>query len=226
MSSFRDRVTAVAAGRWPDILAQLGGVPEEFLVVSKTKESPCPNCGGDTRYRFDDKYGEGDWFCSHCGGKDHQGGGGTGFDLLMRMKGWTFSEALRAVAQYLGVEDGWRSPTTFNSAEWDGFWQYTDEFVVVRRNRDTVDRKGKREKDVLPYRWNSQRWECKRPDPLLPLYNRDDLLRRRDTPVLVVEGEKTADAAIALLPALVCYWIGAENPRESSISRTVRGRST
>ena len=90
---------AAASGRWPQILADLAGVTPEQLC---RREGPCPNCGGSTRFRWDQDEGDGAWHCSHCGGKDSRGGGGNGIDLLCRIQGWTFAEAAAQVDLHLG----------------------------------------------------------------------------------------------------------------------------
>jgi putative DNA primase/helicase len=82
---------AAASGRWPQILADLGGIRPEQLC---RREGPCPNCGGSTRFRWDQDDGNGAWHCSHCGG-------GTGIDLLMRVRRWSFAEALVQVDLHL-----------------------------------------------------------------------------------------------------------------------------
>lgn len=87
----RRDVTAEVVGRWPGVLRALG-VDEAFL---RNKHGPCPLCGGKDRYRFDDKDGKGTWFCSHCGA-------GSGFDLVMRMKGVEFKEAAGMVREVIG----------------------------------------------------------------------------------------------------------------------------
>jgi len=90
---------AAAAGRWPEILCSLGGLSADQLC---RREGPCPACGGDTRFRWDQDDGDGGWHCSHCGGKDRQGGGGNGVDLLIRLRGWSYPEALQHVDGWLG----------------------------------------------------------------------------------------------------------------------------
>ena len=61
-------------------------------------------------------------------------------------------------------------------------------------------------KDVLPYTFcegpdGKQRWQWKDlPRGRRPLYGLDFLAARPDAPVLVVEGELTADAARILFP--------------------------
>ena len=46
-------------GKWYDILVALG-VSSDYL---DGQHHPCPVCGGTDRFRFDDKDGEGSWFC-------------------------------------------------------------------------------------------------------------------------------------------------------------------
>lgn len=60
---------------------------------------------GDDRFRFDDKNGDGSWYCSHCGGTDFKGGGGNGFDLIMRVLKCDFSEAKKKVSEFLGYSN-------------------------------------------------------------------------------------------------------------------------
>jgi putative DNA primase/helicase len=82
---------AAAQGRWREILPALG-VP---LKVLNGKHQPCPSCGGKDRFRFDDKRGDGDYFCSHCGA-------GKGFKLLQLLKGWDFKKAADEVDAIIG----------------------------------------------------------------------------------------------------------------------------
>lgn len=69
-NTFIQDVRTKANGHWEGILQQLG-------IPTNRQESECPNCGGNTRYRFDDKEGRGTYFCSHCGA-------GTGVGLVMK----------------------------------------------------------------------------------------------------------------------------------------------
>ena len=87
-----------ALGRWSDLLTALGGLEPAQL---NGRHQPCPLCGGRDRYRFDDRQGSGSWFCNQCGGKDQLGGGGTGIDLLMRLRHWSYRQAFEAVERYL-----------------------------------------------------------------------------------------------------------------------------
>lgn len=94
---------SAADGRWPSILQALGGLSPDQL---ENRHQPCPACAGTDRYRWDDDDGPGSWYCSHCGGRNRQGGGGTGIGLLMRVRGWDFKTAARAVEQHLGITPG------------------------------------------------------------------------------------------------------------------------
>jgi putative DNA primase/helicase len=78
----------------------LAGVSPTQLT---NRHQPCPACAGTDRYRWDRDDGPGGWFCSHCGGRNHQGGGGTGMDLLLRLTGWTFPDTCRRIEAHLGL---------------------------------------------------------------------------------------------------------------------------
>ncbi len=51
---------------WPEALRRLG-VSAELLGK---RQVPCPQCGGNTRYRFTNKFHRGNWICNHCGSGD------------------------------------------------------------------------------------------------------------------------------------------------------------
>lgn len=88
-----NEVKLAARGSWRLILTSLG-VDVQYL---KNRHGPCPGCGGTDRYRFDDKDGDGCYFCSGCGA-------GDGFDLLKIAHGWGSKEAFKAVRNILGVQ--------------------------------------------------------------------------------------------------------------------------
>lgn len=82
-----------ARGKWPSILRHYG-LGDEYM---RNVHGPCPLCGGNDRYRFDDKNGDGDYYCNNpdCGP-------GTGFDLLIGLRGWTFKETADNVDAVVG----------------------------------------------------------------------------------------------------------------------------
>jgi putative DNA primase/helicase len=82
-----------AAGRWQEILPQLGIAPHFFV----NKHGPCPLCGGVDRFRFDDRDGTGSYYCNQCGP-------GPGLLLIRKFKKWDHATACRAVDEIIGRE--------------------------------------------------------------------------------------------------------------------------
>ena len=80
-----------ARGKWRGILLSLGA-EDKFL---QNKHGPCPFCGGTDRYRWDNKDGNGTFFCSQCGC-------GNGFDFISKLKGWDFKTAAHEVDKLIG----------------------------------------------------------------------------------------------------------------------------
>tara|TARA_B100000035_G_C21036428_1_gene571211 strand:+ start:4972 stop:7047 length:2076 start_codon:yes stop_codon:yes gene_type:complete len=187
-----------AEGRWPELLRDLAGLTDGQL---KDEHGPCPLCGGKDRYRFDDKDGKGTYFCNQCGA-------GDGFALLMKKNGWTFREAAKAVERKLGLEaDRAAGPNTASQGtNHPVFWQYTESFRVKRQ-----DLPGGR-KRVRPETFVDGRWVEKGPakGTIRPLLYECRIAENPEATVLVVEGEKTCDAAQKLFPnGVVCTtWSG------------------
>lgn len=75
-----------ARNRWVGLLIHFG-IAEHFL---KNRHGPCPCCGGKDRFRFDNKDGNGTFYCSQCGP-------GDGFELLKRFTGLPFKELARQI---------------------------------------------------------------------------------------------------------------------------------
>jgi putative DNA primase/helicase len=82
-----------ARHRWPEILPQLG-IEARFLV---NKHGPCPLCGGKDRFRFDDKDGEGTYYCNQCGA-------GTGLILIRKKNDWDFKTACAEIDRIIDNE--------------------------------------------------------------------------------------------------------------------------
>lgn len=87
----------IARGKWQAILPALG-VEARFLT---NVHGPCPICptGGVDRFRWDNKDGDGTYFCSQCGA-------GDGVRLVMLFRGWSFPHAvheIEAVANFAPV---------------------------------------------------------------------------------------------------------------------------
>ena len=87
-----------AYGRWPEIHAALG-IPARLLDTRK--HQPCPHCGGKDRFRYTDHKHGGGYICNQCTPE-----GGSGFDLLTLVFGYTFTESVNQVSALLGFLDG------------------------------------------------------------------------------------------------------------------------
>lgn len=184
------RITDLANGQWPSILGALAGLSADQLT---DKHQPCPLCGGKDRYRFDDQDGSGSWFCNQCGGPDQAGGGGLGMEMLLRRTGWTFKEAAQRIEQHLGIPPQRPEPPTKGA---EHVWHYSETFLVCRFPG----------KKIRPLSWSGSSWEWKAPPSPRPLLNLDQI-RTRHCTVLIVEGEKAADAAAKLYSkAVVTTW--------------------
>ena len=87
-----DEAKRRAHGRWTEILRSLG-VDDRILG---RRNGPCPSCGGTDRFQYTDKFGEGNYYCRHCGA-------GGGFKLLQAALGLDFATALRQVESCVGA---------------------------------------------------------------------------------------------------------------------------
>jgi putative DNA primase/helicase len=85
--------TERARGRWSEILPILG-IAQKFL---RNRHGPCPLCGGKDRFRFDDRNGDGTYYCNQCGA-------GTGIILLRKLHGWDYARACREIDYIIGCE--------------------------------------------------------------------------------------------------------------------------
>ncbi|MGA7586033.1 MAG: DUF927 domain-containing protein [Rouxiella badensis] len=89
MDTFVNDVRTKANGHWEGIFQRLD-------IPTNRSEGECPNCGGNTRYRFDDREGRGTYYCSHCGA-------GTGLDLVMKVNQCGARKAAELVADALAL---------------------------------------------------------------------------------------------------------------------------
>jgi hypothetical protein len=80
-----------AHGLWRRILLEFG-VPYGALTG---KHQPCPACGGKDRFRYDDRHGDGDYYCNVCGP-------GKGISLVAKVNGWSYAEAARRIDELIG----------------------------------------------------------------------------------------------------------------------------
>jgi len=80
-------------------------------------------------------------------------------------------------------------------------------------------------KDFFPMTYWTSGWQSKSWPRPRPLYNQSALIAAPDLPVLVVEGEKAADAAMALLPGFVAItWPGGSSSVQHADWTPLTGR--
>ena len=188
-------------GNWPEVLTAVAGLTSEQVT---DKHQKCPLCGGKDRYRFDDINGEGTWFCNKCGGPTRQGGAGNGWEMLMRKNNISFAQALDVVSRHFGLTDVKPEPQVKNA---ERIWHYNDELAVARIKMPH----GKKSYRQLYY--DGEAWIYRLPpkykkENSKPLFNLGKI-RATSGWVLIVEGEKTCDAAAKLFPDIACTtWSG------------------
>lgn len=91
---FEARVTGIkqrAHGRWSALLPMLG----IDAALLNRRNQPCPLCGGQDRYQYTDKFGDGNYHCRGCGP-------GDGIKLLQALLGWDFGTVLLRLEACLG----------------------------------------------------------------------------------------------------------------------------
>lgn len=90
---------------------------------------------------------------------------------------------------------------------------------VVRCDKD-VDGDKAKSFVQFSYNWIKNRWQASWSGDGKPLYNLQEIVSRPDVPVMVVEGEKTAEAAKLLFPEYVVTTscMGSASPRSSNWS--------
>lgn len=86
------QVKELANGRWDSILLGLG---VDELILNR-KNQPCPSCNGSDRFQYTNYKDDGSYHCRGCGS-------GDGFNLLNITLSLEFKEALKQVADFIGV---------------------------------------------------------------------------------------------------------------------------
>jgi len=150
-----DAVKQAAQGRWPEILSALGGIEPGLL---DGKHHPCPKCGGRDRFRLIDPEA-GALYCNQC---FHEGNG-DGLAALQWLCGWSFSESLEQVAQYLGLPTDGPKRSNGRSAgtDWLAKARRFFERPAAREKRaELAEVLGVDEEPVEQLRvgWDGQRW--------------------------------------------------------------------
>lgn len=89
--TFHQKTYEAARGKWRGILLELG-MPAAALTG---KHCPCPMCGGENRFRFDNKDQRGTFICNQCGA-------GDGVKLAVAFVGKPFREVCDQIDAILG----------------------------------------------------------------------------------------------------------------------------
>lgn len=108
-ASMKPDIIRLSRHQWQHILPAAGIAPHYL----KNAHQSCPLCGGKDRYRFDDKDGNGTYFCNQCGA-------GNGFTLLQKHLNIDFKQAAQIVSQILGIDTGNKAipqPTPFRQPQ-------------------------------------------------------------------------------------------------------------
>lgn len=218
-----DLIRSAASHRWPEILSTVGGVARELLDGG---HHPCPQCGGDDRFRMIDA-AAGALLCNQCFSTKN----GDGFAAIQWLCSVNFGEALARVADYLGIEPSAASKAKGKTAApakerkshptpraaflsvWRGLtkagkspqgdcpgWMYEnaagEESFLVIRYQ-TVDGKTYR-----PFHSpdGGKSWLVGDPPATkIPLYQLQSIAAADpDSPVYIVEGEKCVDVAMGV----------------------------
>ncbi len=227
----------------------LPGILPSFLPGGKLqgREYVCSDLSGGQGGSLSVNTDTGKWADFGTGEK-----GGDPVSLFAAIWGVKQSEAARRLAEIMGTvtEAPKRHTTARTTTEttWtstpavklpairhpqhgipDATWEYLDKkggLLGYACRYDQPDGK----KDIIPYTHGidekgvtSWRWKSF-PEPR-PIYGLNKLSERLDAPVLIVEGEKTADAAGRLLPGAVCTtWPGGSNAVGKADYSPLKGR--
>ncbi len=184
-------------GNWRAVLAS-HGIDEKLL---DGRHNPCPGCGGTNRFRFDDKEGRGTWICSQ-GGKGEVAG--DAFALLVHAGHAKDSlDALKLIcAGDMPATPRSRSATLRTDYSYrlaDGSPWLTVTRIDYEDGSKTFSQKTAR--GLTPTKDPDHRWLPYR----LPEWAKEDCN------VLIVEGEKCADAVHGLGLAATTNAGGAGN---------------
>ena len=90
----RVRNSFSSTSQWRDTLTSIG----IDLPRGKT-QGPCPCCGGTDRFTFDDKYGNGNWYCRQC-----EPSSGDGIALVANVFRISQLEAAKELARAVGID--------------------------------------------------------------------------------------------------------------------------
>ena len=172
---------------------------------------------------------------------------GDSIDLIAQARGITKFQALQWAHEFLGIPVLAKASITpmpvdllkfkhpkFKAIPAAAAWPYHDtqgRIIAYAVRFDFPPKPGETDpgKDVVPFRWIDGKWRSKGwlKDGLerSPLYNLHQLTSRPSFPVLLVEGEKTAEAALRIFPTrIVTTWQGGSKSFSKADLEPLQGR--
>lgn len=193
--------------------------PSRTALTPSCRATPCPICGrskdGDCRISPEQV------LCHH-GSSHHPPEGLKPGEVITGRDGqqWAYCKDSADGLWATFVLDRPRSESAPTSEPptrgAESVWRYSDTFLVCRFP-------GKR---IRPLTWVDGAWVWKAPGGKRPLLLSHQLADRPDAQVLVVEGEKTWDAAQRLFPQVICCtWSGGCKALQKSDFTPLAGRS-
>ncbi len=225
-----EEIKRLATGREIEILEHVAGIPRVVLDNSK-REHPCPKCDGNTRFRLIDAKA-GAVRCSRCFAE----GCGDYFAAVQWMKGTDFAGALALIGDHLQATPQSAKPHSAGSSRkplipktLTGTWVYTDEAgnPLYRVKRFDWIENGVKKKSIFQERFENGKFVVGLNDALkqaggVPLYL-PEIVKRKDEPLYIVEGEKCCDALIKL-GLLATTASGGSNNNRLDWLQCVQGR--
>lgn len=242
-----DYVRSATRGRWPDIIAATCSIDRDTL---DGKHHPCPRCGGTDRFRaFNDFSESGGVLCNQC----HDSKNGDGFATVQWLRNCKFQEAVKIVAEYLGVEPT-AAPSAGGKAGKKPPKSYATlpeaitairNWMVRKRPERTIqstatawmyhDQSGREVmavvryntstgKEFCPFHIVDSRWLSGDPSGKLPLFNLPALTAADH--VYICEGEKAAESGqeIGLVTTTASH--GSKSPHKTDWSPLAGKRIT
>lgn len=135
-----DQVRDAAKGNWKTLIFPAFGL---HVPAKPNVHGPCPICGGKDRFRCDDKYSNGSWYCNLCIA-------GDGFALIEKAREMKSSEVLHAVASVLGIS----TETTVTDEDRK---KWREKAEAQKKQQETDERKAQEEAAKRALRiWNAK----------------------------------------------------------------------
>ena len=92
----KEKIEERAHGKWRDLLVKIGVLS---IHEASGKSCPCPKCGGNDRFSFNNYQGQGLCFCRKCDLR-------SPWQLIQLRRGISFRESLELIANHLLIQGG------------------------------------------------------------------------------------------------------------------------